>query len=113
MAEAFEHEAAHGGQEPWKLPRSWHDRKSKLDLTTPLNFAGTADGVGGNSGSPVVNRAGEVVGLIFDSNIPALANEFRHSSDVGGRSISVHSAGMLESMRKIYDAGKLADELGR
>ena len=113
MAEAFEHEAAHGGQEPWKLPRSWHDRKSKLDLTTPLNFAGTADGVGGNSGSPVVNRAGEVVGLIFDSNIPALANEFRHSSDVGGRSISVHSAGMLEAMRKIYDAGKLADELGR
>ena len=113
MAEAFEHEAAHGGQEPWKLPRSWHDRQSKLDLATPLNFAGTADGVGGNSGSPVVNRAGEVVGLIFDSNIPALANEFRHSSDVGGRSISVHSAGMLEAMRKIYDAGKLADELGR
>ena len=113
MAEAFEHEAAHGGQEPWKLPRSWHDRQSKLELATPLNFAGTADGVGGNSGSPVVNRAGEVVGLIFDSNIPALANEFRHSSDVGGRSISVHSAGMLEAMRKIYDAGKLADELGR
>lgn len=113
MAEAFEHEAAHGSQEPWKLPRSWHERKSKLDLGTPLNFAGTADGVGGNSGSPVVNRAGEVVGLIFDSNIPALANEFRHSSDVGGRSISVHSAGMLEAMRKIYDAGKLADELGR
>lgn len=112
IAEAFEHEAAHGGQEPWKLPRSWHDHKSKLDLATPLNFAGTADGVGGNSGSPVVNRAGEVVGLIFDSNIPALANEFRHSSDVGGRSISVHSAGMLEAMRKIYDADKLADELG-
>lgn len=113
MADAFEHEAAHGDQEPWKLPRTWHDRKSKLDLATPLNFAGTADGVGGNSGSPVVNRAGEVVGLIFDSNIPALANEFRHSSDVGGRSISVHSAGMLEAMRKIYDAGKLADELGK
>lgn len=113
MAEAFEHEAAHGGQEPWKLPRTWHDRKLKLELATPLNFSGTADGVGGNSGSPVVNRAGEVVGLIFDSNIPALANEFRHSSDVGGRSISVHSAGMLEAMRKIYDADKLADELGR
>lgn len=113
MAEAFEHEAAHGGQDPWKLPRTWHDRKSKLDPVTPLNFASTADGVGGNSGSPVVNRAGEVVGLIFDSNIPALANEFRHSSDVGGRSISVHSAGMLEAMRKIYDAGKIADELGR
>ncbi len=113
MAEAFDHEAAHGGQEPWKLPRSWHDQKSKLELATPLNFAGTADGVGGNSGSPVVNRAGEVVGLIFDSNIAALANEFRHSSDIGGRSISVHSAGMLEAMRKIYDAGKLANELGR
>lgn len=113
LGEAFEHEAAHGGQDPWKLPRAWHDRKSKLDLSTPLNFASTADGVGGNSGSPVVNRAGELVGLIFDSNIPALANEFRHSSDVGGRSVSVHSAGMLEAMRKLYDAGKLAEELGR
>jgi hypothetical protein len=113
MGEAFEHEAAHGGQDPWKLPRTWHDRKSKLDLSTPLNFASTADGVGGNSGSPVVNRAGELVGLIFDSNIPALANEFRHSSDVGGRAISVHSAGMLEAMRQIYDAGQLAQELGR
>lgn len=113
LGEAFEHEATHGGKEPWKLPRTWHEQKSKLDLSTPLNFASTADGVGGNSGSPVVNRAGELVGLIFDSNIPALANEFRHSSDVGGRSISVHSAGMLEAMRKIYDAGKLADELGR
>ena len=113
IGEAFEHETAHSGQDPWKLPRSWHDRQSKLDLTTPLNFASTADGVGGNSGSPVVNRVGELVGLIFDSNIPALANEFRHSSDVGGRSISVHSAGMLEAMRKIYDAGKLADELGQ
>ena len=113
MGEAFAHEATHGGQDPWKLPRTWHDRKSKLDLSTPLNFASTADGVGGNSGSPVVNRAGELVGLIFDSNIPALANEFRHSSDVGGRAISVHSAGMLEAMRKIYDAGQLAQELGR
>ena len=113
MGEAFEHESTHGGQDPWKLPRTWHDRKSKIDLSTPLNFASTADGVGGNSGSPVVNRAGELVGLIFDSNIPALANEFRHSSDVGGRAISVHSAGMLEAMRKIYDAGKLADELGQ
>ena len=113
LGEAFEHEAAHGGQDPWKLPRTWHDHKSKLDLATPLNFSGTADGVGGNSGSPVVNRAGELVGLIFDSNLQALANEFRHSSDVGGRSISVHSAGMLAAMRQIYGAGKLADELGR
>ena len=113
MGDAFEHETAHGGQDPWQLPRSWHTHKSQLGLSTPLNFASTADGVGGNSGSPVVNRAGELVGLIFDSNIPALANEFRHSSDVGGRAISVHSAGMLEAMRKIYDAGQLAQELGR
>ena len=112
MGEAFKHETAHAGQDPWQLPRTWHDRKSKLDLSTPLNFASTADGVGGNSGSPVVNRAGELVGLVFDSNLQALANEFRHSSDVGGRAISVHSAGMLEAMRKIYDAGQLAQELG-
>ena len=113
LGDAFEYSASHGEQEPWKLPARWHDRKAKLDPATPLNFASTCDILGGNSGSPVVNRAGELVGLIFDSNLLALGGEYQHSSPTGGRAISVHSAGMMEAMRKIYDAGKLADELGR
>lgn len=106
-------DAVQGGQEPWKMLRTWHERQSKADLVTPQDSACPADGVGGNSSSPVVNRAGELAGLIFDSNIPALKNEFGHSSDVGGRSIAVHVAGMLAAMRHLNDAGNLADELGR
>ncbi len=113
LSDAFQHSVNHGGKDPWKLPDRWHNRKAKLDLSTPFNFASTCDGVGGNSGSPIVNQAGELVGLIFDSNLAALGNEFQHSSAQGGRAISVHSAGMLEAMRKIYDAGTLADELGK
>ncbi len=113
LGDAFEHSASHGEKEPWKLPTRWHDRKAILDPAAPLNFASTCDSIGGNSGSPVVNRAGELVGLIFDSNLLALGGEYQHSSPTGGRAVSVHSAGMIEAMRKIYDAGTLADELGR
>ncbi len=113
LGEAFEYSASHGEKEPWKLPTRWHERKAKVDPTTPFNFASTCDIIGGNSGSPVVNRDGELVGLIFDSNLLALGGEYLHSSPTGGRAISVHSAGMLEAMRKIYDAGRLADELGK
>lgn len=113
LGEAFEYSDSHGEKEPWKLPARWLERKANLDLATPFNFASTCDIIGGNSGSPVVNRAGELVGLIFDSNLLALGGEYQHSSPTGGRAISVHSAGMLEAMRKIYDAEKLADELGK
>lgn len=113
LGDAFEHSTAHGGKEPWQLPNRWHDRKAKFDMTTPFNFASTCDIIGGNSGSPVVNRAGELVGLIFDSNLLALGGDYQHSSETGGRAVSVHSAGMLEALRKIYDAEQLADELGK
>ena len=113
LGEAFEYSESHREKEPWKLPVRWHDRKAKLDPATPFNFASTCDIIGGNSGSPVVNREGELVGLIFDSNLLALGGEYQHSSPMGGRAISVHSGGMLEAMRKIYDASKLADELGK
>ena len=112
MGGAFEHEAKHGGKEPWKLPESWHRAKGTLDLNTPFNFVSTADIIGGNSGSPVVNRSGELVGLIFDGNIHSLMADYFYS-DEQNRSVSVHSGAMKEAMHKIYNASDLAQELGK
>ncbi len=100
----------HDNVEPFQLPASWIAAKSKLDLKTPLNFICTADIIGGNSGSPVINRAGELVGIIFDGNIESLALDFVYSDDVA-RAVSVHSSGIVEALRKVYRADKLVDEL--
>jgi len=110
MGGAFEHAAAHGDQPPYNLPESWMKAKTKLDLKTPLNFVSTADIIGGNSGSPTVNRNGEVVGIIFDGNIQSLPWNFAYS-DVQGRAVSVDARGIQEALRKIYGATALADEL--
>jgi hypothetical protein len=107
---AYEHAAEHGSQPPYNLPESWINAKSKLDLKTPLNFVSTADIIGGNSGSPTVNKKGEVVGIIFDGNIESLPWNFAYS-DVQGRAVSVDSRGIQEALRKIYGASALADEL--
>jgi hypothetical protein len=104
-----------GQKAPYDLPERYAKGRSLLDLSTPFNFVYTADTIGGNSGSPIVNRAGEVVGVNFDSNIQKLPNRYMYIDDnEGSRAIGVHSAAIIEALRKLYGAGSLASEiLGR
>ena len=97
---------------PFDLPESLKAKRDRVDLSTPLNFVYTADTIGGNSGSPVINRNGELVGLNFDSNLQKLSNRYWYIEEAeGSRAVGVHSAGILEALRKIYDANELAAEL--
>ena len=100
----------HTGEDPFALPKSWLNAKSKLDLSTPLNFATTNDIIGGNSGSPVINKDAQIVGLIFDGNIQSLGGEYGFDERVN-RAVAVHSSALLEALQKIYGAGRIAEEL--
>lgn len=112
IGEAYQHAQRHAGQEDFDLPQSWMDAKDMVNAQTQINFVCTADIIGGNSGSPVVNRAGELVGLIFDGNIQSLTSDYLYT-DAQARAVSVSAVGIKESLRSIYGAKELADSLGK
>jgi hypothetical protein len=110
FAGLYETAKKHNNKYPFDLPQRWIDRKDKLNLKVPFNFVCTADIIGGNSGSPIINRDAEVVGLVFDGNIQSLVWDFVYTEEQG-RTVGVCSQAMPEALRAVYDAGPLADEL--
>jgi len=95
---------------PYNLPPRWTEKKSAVNLSTPFNFVSTDDIIGGNSGSPTINKEGELIGLIFDGNIQSLVGDYIYDESVN-RAISVDVRGMLEVLRKVFNANDIADEL--
>jgi hypothetical protein len=95
---------------PYDLPGRYLDHKAELNLATPLNFVNTCDIIGGNSGSPVINQQGELVGLIFDGNIESLVADYVYDGE-SSRAVAVHSGAIIEVLRNLYDAGDLADQV--
>ncbi len=106
----YQRGAEHKNQPPFDIPKTWLDRKSKLNPNTAFNFVSDADIIGGNSGSPVVNKASEFVGIIFDGNIQSLVLDCIFT-DKQARAVSVDSAAITEALRNVYDAQPLVDEL--
>src|SRR5204863_2662483 len=100
----------HKNQTPYEIPTRWQQKKPALDLKTPLDFVTTADTIGGNSGSPIINRNAELVGLNFDRNIYGLVGNFIYD-ETQKRNVGVHSRGMLEALRNVYGANELVAEL--
>ena len=108
----YERSAKFKAEFPYNLPPRWTEKKSAVNLSTPFNFVTTDDIIGGNSGSPTINKNAELIGLIFDGNIQSLVGDYIYDESVN-RAISVDSRGMIEVLRKVFDANEIADELTR
>ena len=106
----FERNQGFDNKAPFDLPKRWTDAKTKLNLDTPYNFVCTVDIIGGNSGSPILSRAGKVVGLVFDGNIESLPGNYWFDERVN-RCVGVHTAGMIESLKVVYEEAALVAEL--
>jgi hypothetical protein len=108
----YEHSNKFGNKPPYEIPKRWIEKKSAIDLKVPFNLVTTNDIIGGNSGSPLINKNTEIVGLVFDGNIYSLVGNFIYD-ETQNRTVSVDSRGMIEALRKVYGANELADELTR
>ena len=106
----YDRSASFNNKPPFNLMPRFEEKEKDLDLSTPLNFVTTNDIIGGNSGSPVINREGEIVGLIFDGNIESLIGNYVFDIEAN-RAVAVDTAAITQALRKLYGAGKLADEL--
>jgi len=106
----YDRSASFRNRPPWNLMPRWVEHKKDLDLETPFDFVCTADIIGGNSGSPVISKDGEFVGIIFDGNIESLASDYYYSDEVA-RAVAVDARGIVEALRKVYDATALVQEL--
>ena len=110
FAGLYQRSAEHDNKPPFDLPQRWIDKKANVNLATKFNFVSDADIIGGNSGSPVTNKANEFVGIIFDGNLQSLVLDCIYT-DTQARAVSVDSAAITEALRKVYDAQPLVDEL--
>lgn len=110
MYGAFDRYNSFGKKDPWELPNSWLNAEKEINLATPFNFVSTNDIIGGNSGSPVINKNSQVVGLAFDGNIQSLPGNFIFTTEQN-RTVSVDSRGLFEAIKNIYKATRLSDEL--
>ena len=110
----YDRAASFNEKPPYNLPARIRNGKAALDLSTPFNFVYTADTIGGCSGSPVINRNGELVGINFDSNVQKLPNRYLYIDEAeGSRAVGVHSSGILEALQKWYGAETLVREILR
>ncbi|MBV8969251.1 MAG: S46 family peptidase, partial [Verrucomicrobia bacterium] len=106
----YDRSAQHNNEPPYDLPASWVKAKDRLNLQTPFNFVLTPDIIGGNSGSPIINRAGEFVGIVFDGNIHSLCDMYAYDGKQS-RTVGVDSRGILEALQKVYGATALVKEI--